>query len=77
MRHLLVASVVALALLAADRAAASAATYTVTTTADTAVNDGNCQPALCSLRQAITKAVDGDTVVIPASATPYLVRTGS
>jgi CSLREA domain-containing protein len=76
MRHLVVASAVTLALLAADAAAASAATYTVTTTADTAVNDANCQPALCSLRQAITKAVDGDTVVLPASATPYLVSNG-
>ncbi len=65
-----------LALLAAGAASASAATYTVTTTADTAVNDADCQPASCSLRQAMTKAVDGDTVIVPASTTPYLVSNG-
>ena len=76
MRRRLAACVVPLALLAAGAASASAATYTVTTTADTAVNDADCQPALCSLRQAVSKAIDGDTVVLPASATPYLVSNG-
>lgn len=62
--------------LLAGAASAAAATYTVTMTADTAVNDANCQPTSCSLRQAITKAVDGDTVILPASPTPYLVSNG-
>jgi CSLREA domain-containing protein len=62
--------------LLAAAASAAAATYTVTTTADTAVNDANCQPASCSLRQAITKTVGGDTVIVPASTSPYLVSNG-
>ncbi len=39
-------------------------TLTVTKTADT--NDGSCDPDDCSLREAIARAEDGDTIIIPA-----------
>jgi CSLREA domain-containing protein len=53
---------------------ASAATFTVTTTADSF--DGTCTAGACSLRQAIDSATNGDTVIVPASASPYLVSNG-
>lgn len=53
---------------------AQAATWDVTTTADTTA--GSCQPSSCSLRQAIAAASDGDTIVLPASASPYQVVNG-
>jgi len=53
---------------------AQAATWTVTTTADT--SSGACQPSSCSLRQAISAASDGDTIVLPASASAYQVVNG-
>ena len=43
--------------------AAQAATWNVTTTADT--SSGTCEPSSCSLRQAIGAASDGDTIVLP------------
>jgi hypothetical protein len=42
---------------------------TVTTTADS--NRARCVPGDCSLREAVTVADPGDTVILPASATPY------
>lgn len=62
--------------LAGSAVAATAATYTVTTTADTMVGDGACTPSACSLRQALTTAGDGDTVVLPANANPYTLVNG-
>jgi CSLREA domain-containing protein len=54
--------------------AAQAATWNVTTTADT--SSGTCQPSSCSLRQAIGAASDGDTIALPASASAYQVING-
>jgi hypothetical protein len=62
--------------LGASAGAATAATYTVSTTADTMVGDGACTPSACSLRQALTVAGDGDTVVLPANANPYTLVNG-
>jgi len=57
-------------------ASASAATWTVSTTTDPG-GAGDCAGAgICSLRQAIADASDGDTVTLPASATPYAVTRG-
>lgn len=53
---------------------ATAATYTVTKTADT--NDGSCSTTDCSLREAINTAAHGDTISIPAG-TYTITRTGS
>ena len=61
----------------AGASAAQAATWTVTTTADTTLGNGNCLPSSCSLRQAIKASAAGDTVVVPASATPYAVANGN
>ena len=44
--------------------AAQGDTLTVTKTADT--NDGSCDPDDCSLREAIARAEDRDTIIIPA-----------
>lgn len=63
-----------LACLAVTAGSAQAATYTVTGTADT--SSGTCQPSSCSLRQAVEAAGDGDTITLPASATPYHVTNG-
>ena len=63
-------------MLAGSAADAIAATYTVTTTADTMVADGACTPSACSLRQAVTAAGDGDTVELPASTNPYTLVNG-
>ncbi len=52
---------------------ADAATWTVTTTADTVVATGSCAPDSCSLRQALEASGPGDTVIVPASSTPYSV----
>src|SRR5215470_4119824 len=60
-----------IALLAGADAADAATTWTVTRTDDPAGKV--CQPGDCSLRQAITSADAGDTVVVPASATPYTI----
>src|SRR5690349_4727925 len=67
------------ALLVAATSAHAAATYTVNTTADNATSPTECSGAAgdCSLRQALDKAVSGDTVVVPASATPYSVSAGA
>jgi hypothetical protein len=75
MLKVLVTGAALLALLALP-AAAAAATYTVTRTDDPV--PGPCEPADCSLREALTAAngttaVDDD-VVLPASAAPYLVQ---
>jgi CSLREA domain-containing protein len=53
---------------------AQAATFAVTTTADTST--GSCEPNSCSLRQALGAAANGDTVVLPASASAYQVVNG-
>lgn len=42
---------------------------TVSTTLD--VDRGICQPGDCSLREAVTYAESGDTIVVPASPIPY------
>jgi hypothetical protein len=53
----------------------AAATYTVNTTADNLPSGSECAGAAgdCSLRQALDKAVSGDTVVVPSGSSPYLV----
>ena len=56
--------------------AAAAATWTVTTTADTMPATGSCDPSSCSLRQALEASAAGDTVIVPASSTPYSVSNG-
>ena len=60
--RLLVAPIVGIAFLAGVNQAV-AATWTVTTTADTPLGNGNCQPNSCSLRQAIKASSTGDTIV--------------
>jgi hypothetical protein len=69
-------ALVTLALLLVPAGSAIAATYTVTRTDDPI--PGPCEPADCSLREALmaangTTAVD-DVVVVPASAAPYLIQ---
>lgn len=69
MRRLLIATAMATAL--AFPGVASAATFTVTKTADTL--DGSCTPADCSLREALTAANaagDLDDVIVPAGTYP-------
>lgn len=60
-------------------AAASAATYTVNTLADSPASAVECQggPGDCSLRQALDRAVSGDTVNVPANPSAYLVTSGA
>jgi hypothetical protein len=72
----LVAAVATVAALAWP-ATSLAATYTVNTTADNAANQTECSGVAldCSLRQALDKATSGDTVSVPASATPYQVTS--
>src|SRR5919201_3479249 len=67
-----------IAALVAVSSAQAAATYTVNTTADNPPSGSECSGVAgdCSLRQALDKAVSGDTVVVPASATPYAVTDG-
>ena len=61
--------------------AAYATTYVVNTTADALPVGGDCSgvPGDCSLRQAIarTNSDGGDTVELPASATPYTLTISS
>lgn len=73
-RRSLLAAVVATMALLVGAASASATTYTVTTTADT--TSGTCVVGSCSLRQAVAAVTDGDTIVVPASATPYGLTNG-
>jgi CSLREA domain-containing protein len=54
--------------------AQAATTWTVTTTADS--TGGSCLPGNCSLRQAIAAAGDGDTIMLPASSSPYVLTHG-
>jgi len=63
----------AITLLIVVSTSSAATTWTVTKTADT--SDGTCNSD-CSLREAVTAASGGDTIVVPASASPYLL-TGS
>ncbi len=49
----------------------SAETLTVRKTTDS--DRGFCAPTDCSLREAITRAESGDTVQLPAAASPYLL----
>jgi hypothetical protein len=68
-RNLIRTGLVALAIaLMAPAVANAATTYTVNTEADNASNAGECLgvPLDCSLRQAIDKVVDGDTITLPA-----------
>ena len=60
-------------------AASFAATLTVNTTADNPATVGECSGVAgdCSIRQAADKAVSGDTISIPASASPYLVAVAN
>lgn len=53
-------------------AVAQAATLKVTTTKDS--KDTACTHKKCSLRDAVTFAKAGDTVVLPASKKPYAGR---
>jgi predicted outer membrane repeat protein len=75
-RSLLPATLIAV--LVAVTPARAAVTYTVNTSADHASSVSECSgaPGDCSLRQALDKAGNGDTVVVPASATPYTVTDG-
>jgi hypothetical protein len=75
-RWLLPATLVAL--LVGVSSAHAAATFTVNTTADNAPSAGECSGGAgdCSLRQAIDAAQNGDTIVVPASGTPYSVSAG-
>jgi hypothetical protein len=57
-------------------ASASATTFTVSQTADTAPATGTCSLGACSLRQAVEAAGDGDGILLPASATPYTLTNG-
>lgn len=70
------AAVLVAAVFLAFPAASLAATYTVNTTADNAPSGSECSgaPGDCSLRQALDKATSGDTVSVPANATPYQVN---
>ena len=61
---LLMTAAIALAVLWGLQGVAHGATLTVTKTADT--NDGVCDAADCSLREAIAAAAPGDTIDIPA-----------
>jgi hypothetical protein len=54
---------------------AAATSWTVNTTSDPS-GAGECGTGQCSLRQAIAVAQPGDTVSLPASATPYAVTLG-
>src|SRR4051794_22352375 len=68
-RNLIRAGLAALALiLAAPAAGQAATTIAVNTDADNAAAVGECSGAAldCSIRQALDKSVDGDTVSIPA-----------
>jgi predicted outer membrane repeat protein len=73
-RWLLPATLIA-GMLVAVTSAQAGATYTVNTTVDSPASGGECSGIAgdCSLRQALDKAANGDTVLVPASATPYLV----
>lgn len=71
--RLLIVGVATLAWLT-SAGAASAATFTVTQTADT--SGGTCLPGSCSLRQALAAVANGDTVILPASASPYTLTNG-
>jgi len=64
-------------LVALPTSSAAAATYTVNTTADNAPNGTECSGAAgdCSLRQALDKAISGDTVSVPANTTAYQVTS--
>jgi uncharacterized repeat protein (TIGR01451 family) len=59
-------------------ALAAPTTWTVNTTSDAAVSGSECEGGSgdCSLRQAVAKAAPGDTVALPASATPYAITLG-
>ena len=80
-RDVLRAMLVTVAMGLAAAAPASAATFTVNTTSDASPVVGDCAtpPAAgdCSLRQAIAAASAGDTVSLPASATPFAVTLGT
>src|SRR4051812_50087806 len=72
MSRLLAALAAAFALSAVPAGAAQ--TWTVTGTGDG--GGATCPPAgPCTLRQAINSAAAGDTVSVPASATPYTVTS--
>jgi CSLREA domain-containing protein len=61
-------------LMLAFAAVSHAATLMVTTTKDS--KDKSCTKKKCSLRDAVTFAKAGDTVVLTASKTPYMVTLG-
>jgi CSLREA domain-containing protein len=65
---------VAITLLVVVSTSSAATTWTVTKTADT--SDGTCNSD-CSLREAVTAASGGDTIVLPASASPYVLTGGA
>ena len=72
-------TVAVVAVFLAFPAVSFAATYTVNTTADNPPTVGECSGVAgdCSIRQAADKAVSGDTISIPASASPYLVAVAN
>jgi CSLREA domain-containing protein len=68
------APLVAIAAFLLAGAPARASFLPVTTTIDE--SDGSCGDGDCSLRDALAVHVSGDTIVIPASVTPYQVTLG-
>ena len=68
----------ALAVALAAPAEAAPATYTVNTLSDNAASVSECKgaPGDCSLRQALDKALSGDTVLVPANPAAYLLAAG-
>ena len=63
------------ALLLGAAQAQAGTTLTVNTLADNPISGSECTGGLgdCSLREALDRAFSGDTVVIPASSSPYLL----
>lgn len=55
-------------------APSQAGTWTVTTTADS--SDGACTAALCSLRDAVAAARNGDAIAVPANKEHYTLTLG-
>lgn len=75
----LVGGLLTIALILSVVGSASAETYTVTRTDDPA--PGPCEPADCSLRDALTASNNSttvdDVVILPAAAAPYLIQDES
>jgi len=70
------AALLAALLVGALATAARGATWTVNTAADAPAPGCQATGAECSIRQALARARAGDTIVIPASASHYLLSLG-